>query len=132
MVGIGTGLGFLPAGVRRGESGFRAARLRLKCVHSLRNTLRFRVEVAPADPDRADLLNSLAERALEHPVPDVISHTDSGATEFRHVFAEADSESDAYDRRWVCFRHRKGGRRQRLRGCSSRVNLGTTSGSETE
>jgi hypothetical protein len=56
-----------------------------------------------------NFLNGLVERCFEDPVPDVIPHTDRSAIEFSHVFLEADSERDAYNRGWKMLPPRKRG-----------------------
>ena len=54
-----------------------------------------------------NFINGLVEQCFEDPVPDVISHTDPSAIEFSHVFLEADSERNAYNRGWKMLPPRK-------------------------
>jgi hypothetical protein len=60
--------------------------------------LYIRAQVAPANPSRASLLNTLAEVATGSPAPDIIPHTEPGAISFEHVRLEAADEEEAYDR----------------------------------
>ncbi len=65
--------------------------------NSLRKFAYVVASVRPPDPGVVSFFNSLCEKALGDPKPDVIPPVHPSSISFEHVFLEAEDEDAAYD-----------------------------------